>query len=136
MGMRKVRNAKVTHVGRLPHYVYEDRNGISTLTGIEEWVQIVLEVTDPGPEHGREITVRMNRKDAADFIGNVSLAITEARDKERSMGLPDSEAADEHAHRGPTALPYHSCTCGRPEETIPALHDETCPVWAQYRSLT
>lgn len=99
MGMRKVRNAKVTHVGRFPHYVYEPRNGVETLVGIEEQVQIVTEVTDLGPEYAREIVLRMSRTEALAHIRALTDAVQAGRDKELGMGLPDSE-------------PERLCGCG------------------------
>lgn len=98
MGIRKVRNAKVTHTGRFPHYRYEQRNGLETLVGVEEQVQVVLEVTDIGPEYGREVVVRMSRTEALAHIRRLTDAIQEGRDKELKMGLPDSETAGEHEH--------------------------------------
>ncbi len=92
MGMKKIRNAEVTHTGRYPHYVYEQRAGVNTLVGIEERVQVIMRITDVGPEYGREVVLKMSRTDAENFIRNVSLAVLEGREKERAMGLPDSEA--------------------------------------------
>ncbi len=53
--------------------------------------------------------------------------ISEAlRRDEVEQGVPDDTTA---------ALPFASCTCGRPKESSPALHDGVCPVWARHHGL-
>lgn len=79
MRIRKIRNAKVAHVGRFPFYRYETRDGVETCTGIEEQVQVVLEVTDEGPEKGREVRLRMSQADAEAHIARLQEALEAAR---------------------------------------------------------
>lgn len=49
----------------------------------------------------------------------------------------DTTSADVALRSGLTIadLPFVSCDCGLPDETSPALHAGTCPVWAKHHNL-
>lgn len=80
MGFKKTREAKVVHIGRLPVHRFEDRDGVQTSVGVDQMVQVVLEVTD-GPDAGREVRLAMTREDAAEHIQRVQLAIDAAAEQ-------------------------------------------------------
>lgn len=70
------------------------------------------------------------------------LAEAAIRETERDAGLDPAEWGDltradlvSHQCRTTAALPYAACDCGRKDETSPALHAGTCPVWARHHNL-
>ena len=79
---------------------------------------------------------------AVEILAEAALGSLEQKSGRWAVQAPDpaewgdTTADDMARHQGLTALPYLSCTCGRPEETSPALHAGTCPVWAQHHNLT
>ncbi len=79
MGMKRVRNAIVEHVGRRLRHRYEMRNGVETCTGASYVVQVVVKVTDVGPEFGREVRTEWTVDEAEEYIARLREAVEDAR---------------------------------------------------------
>lgn len=95
MGMKKTRTGRFTHIGWFPHYRYEDRDGVTTGTGIDHMVQFVVEVAD-GPDAGREVRVTMTPAQAVVFIADVEAAKEATQRKEREYeGFAAEEKDDQ-----------------------------------------
>jgi hypothetical protein len=110
MGFKKIRNGKITHTGWYPHHVYEDRDGVTTLTGLEHLVQIVVKVQD-GPDAGREIQVRMTREQAMAHIRALSDDVQKTRDKELAdWGPADHEHTFWDTHSEAVCVGSATCT--------------------------
>jgi hypothetical protein len=94
--MKKIREGRVIHTGWYTHHVYEDRDGVTTLTGLKHLVQIIVEIQD-GPDAGRKIQVRMTREQAMAHIRALSDAGREIQVR-MTRELADGGPADhEHA---------------------------------------
>jgi hypothetical protein len=90
MGMRKVYEGRITHVGPRDRHRYEQRDGFETCTGVDHLVQMVVEVTD-GPDKGREVVVAMSpeefRSQAREIFGQAD--VVDDRRREREWGALD-----------------------------------------------
>lgn len=89
MGFKQIRSGKITHIGPLPKYHYEDRDGIETLVRLDHVVQLVIEVQD-GPDKGREVRVELDTLEALYHSRNVGLARHEAHAKQRAHDAPET----------------------------------------------
>lgn len=96
MGMKKIRSGKITHIGPLPKYQYEDRDGIETLVRLDHIVQLVIEIQD-GPDAGREIRVELDTLEALHHSRNVDLARHEAHAKDRAHDVPETSEETQDA---------------------------------------
>lgn len=97
MANKIVRTGEIVHTGWYPRYVYEDRNGFSTLTDLRHEVQMVVTVQD-GPDAGREIRVVMDAEAVALHLDAVKEACRVAEKKRRAHDGPDRH---EHVFRSP-----------------------------------
>lgn len=82
MGFKKVRKGSINHIGWFPHYRYEDRDGVNTLTGIDHVVQVVVRIAD-GPDTGREVRVLLSQDEAKTHAHAVMAARDRAVAKQR-----------------------------------------------------
>lgn len=89
MGLKQIRSGKITHIGVLPRYHYEDRDGIETLVRLDHVVQLVIEVQD-GPDKGREVRVELDTLEALHHSRNVDLVRHEAHAKNRAHDVPET----------------------------------------------
>lgn len=97
MGFKQIRDGRITHVGVLPKYTYENRDGVPTLVDLAHIVQVVVEVQD-GPDKGREIRIELPGLEPVELARNLELAQHEAHAKTEALdGLDAPETAEQTA---------------------------------------